>query len=84
MVLTKLPGKLVVPGTGLLLVELQDAMASGVSKPLGAIAWFHSLGRFDNWVKLKPFLERYLPPSFLNMPSGHHLQHRMWEYLLGW
>jgi hypothetical protein len=42
-VITKLPGRLVVSGTGLLLMELQDAMASGVSNPFGAIAWFHKL-----------------------------------------
>jgi len=82
-VITKLPCKLVVSGTGLSLAELQDAMASGVSKPIGEIAWFHELGKFDTWVKLKPFIERYLPTSFLQTPSGLHLQVRMQEYLLG-
>jgi hypothetical protein len=57
-------------------------MASGVSKP-GAVMLFHQLGMFDTWPKLKPFLERYIPASILETPSGYRLQVRIREYLLG-
>jgi hypothetical protein len=82
-VLTQSPVKLVVSGTGLSLAEVQGAMASGVSKPDEGVKLFHELGMFDTWLKLKPFLERYIPPSVLKSPSGYHLQLRIREYLLG-
>jgi hypothetical protein len=82
-VFTQLPIKLVVSGTSLLLEELEDAMASGVSKPAEAVTLFHQLGMFDTWLKLKPFLERYISASFLETPSGYRLQQRIREYLLG-
>jgi hypothetical protein len=78
-----LPIKLIVSGTGISLVELEDVMASGVSKPAEGIILFHNLGMFDTWLKLKPFLERYIPTSFLETPSGYCLQKRFQEYLLG-
>ncbi|KAF8238519.1 hypothetical protein L208DRAFT_1387485, partial [Tricholoma matsutake] len=71
-----------VSGTGLLLAELEEAMAFRVSKP-GAVILFHWLGMFDTWPKLKPFLEHYIPASILEIPSGYHLQIWIWEYLLG-
>jgi hypothetical protein len=73
---------LVVSGTGLSLAELGEAMASGVSKPEG-VKLFFELGMFDTWPKLKPFLERYIPASILETPSGYRLQVRIREYLLG-
>lgn len=82
-VITELPCKLVVSGTDFPLEDLHDSLASGVSKPIGEVGLFHELGMFDTWPKLKPFLERYLPASFLNTLSGLHLQHRIREYLLG-
>jgi hypothetical protein len=82
-VFTKLPIKLVVSGTSLSLEELEEAMPSGVSKPAEAVILFHELGMFDTWPKLKPFLERYVPASFLESPSGYRLQQRIQEYLLG-
>jgi hypothetical protein len=72
---------LVVSGTGLPLEDLREAMASGVSKD--DVFVFHDLGMFDTWEKLQPFFERYVPPSFLQSPSGYHLQKRIREYLLG-
>jgi hypothetical protein len=33
--------------------------------------------------KLESFVERYLPASILESDSGHRLQKRMREYLLG-
>jgi hypothetical protein len=72
---------LVVSGTGLPLEELREAVASGVSKD--DIFVFHDLGMFDTWEKLQPFLERYLPASFWQTPSGDHLKKRIREYLLG-
>ena len=69
--------------TGRSPVELEDVMASGVSKPAEGITLFHNLGMFDTWPKLKPFLERYIPTSFLETPSGYCLQKRIQEYLLG-
>ncbi len=72
---------LVVSGTGLPLEELREVVASGVSKD--DVFVFHDLGMFDTWEKLQPFLERYLPASFLQSPSGYHLQKRIREYLLG-
>jgi hypothetical protein len=41
---TKLPIKPIVSGTGLPLPELEDPMASGVSKPAEAVQLFHKLG----------------------------------------
>jgi len=82
-VFTKSPIKLVVSGTGLSLGDLREAMASGVSKPAGAVTVFHQLGMFDTWPKLKPFLERYVPTSILKSKSGCRLQLRIQEYLLG-
>ena len=81
-VFTNVPIKLVVSGTGVLLEELHEAMASGVSKPVG-VELFHKLGMFDTWPKLKQFLDHYLPASFLETPSGYRLQQRIQEYLLG-
>jgi hypothetical protein len=78
------PMKLVVSGTGVSMEDLGDAMASGVSRPfIPNEGWITDLGMFDNWPKLKAFLERYLPPSFLETASGHRLQQRIQEYLLG-
>jgi hypothetical protein len=82
-VFTKLPIKLVVAGTGLRLAELEDALASGVSNPAETVQLFHNLGMFDTWPKLKSFLERYVPASIFESPSGYRLQQRIWEYLQG-
>jgi len=82
-VFTKLPGKLVVSGTGPPLEDLLDHVAAGVSKPIGMVSFFYDLGMFDTWPKLKQFLERYLPASFFESPSGQLLQRRIREYLLG-
>jgi hypothetical protein len=82
-VFTKSPIKLIVSGTSLSLADLEDSMASGVSKPAEAVKLFHKLGMFDNWPKLKSFLERYVPGSILNSPSGYRIQHQMREYLQG-
>jgi hypothetical protein len=79
---TKWPLKLVVSGTGVSLAELEEALASGVSKSMG-VDLFHKLGMFDSWPKLKSFLERYVPHSILESPSGHRLQLRIREHLLG-
>ena len=81
-VFTKLPIKLVVSGTGLSLRDLEEPMASGVSKT-GAFRLHHQLGMFDTWPKLRLFLERYIPTSILESPSGYRLQKRIREYLLG-
>jgi hypothetical protein len=81
-VFTIMPIKLIVSGTGVSLEDLDEAMASGVSKPVG-VDLFHKLGMFDTWAKLKPFLDHYLPRSFLETPSGYRLQQRIQEYLLG-
>ena len=80
-VFTYLEIDLVVSGTGLSLEELREVLASGVSKP--DIFVFHHLGMFDTWEKLKPFLERYVPASFLRSPGGYRLEKRIREYLLG-
>ncbi|KAF8223312.1 hypothetical protein L208DRAFT_1426082 [Tricholoma matsutake] len=80
-VITRSRMTLVVSGTDLSLAELEEAMASGVSKP--AVILAHRLGMFDTWPKLKPFLERYIPASILETPSGYRLQMRIREYLLG-
>ena len=74
--------KLVVSGTGVSLAELGEDVASGVSKPM-AVHLFHKLGMFDTWLKLNSFLRRYVPASILESPSGHHLQLRIQEHLLG-
>jgi hypothetical protein len=74
--------RLVVSGTGLSLAEVRDAMASGVSKP-ETVHLFHKLGMFDTWPKIEPFLRRYIPDSIWDIRSGHHLQRRIREYLLG-
>jgi len=74
--------KLVVSGTGVTMDDLRDSVASGVSKPK-TVGLYHDLGMFDTWSKLKHFLERYLPATFLESPSGLRLQQRMREYLLG-
>jgi hypothetical protein len=81
-VFTKWSLKLVISGTGISLEELQEAVASGVGKPV-AVQLFHKLGMFDTWQKLKPFLERYVPASILESLSGNCLQIRIREYLLG-
>ena len=83
VVLTKLPIKLVLSGTGLSLEEVQDSIASGVSKLHNAVKVVHELGMFDTWEKLKPFLQRYIPASILYSDSGEHLQQRMRDYLQG-
>ena len=82
-VFNKSPVKLVVSGTGLSLAELQEAIASGVSKPTESVFLFHQLGMFDTWPKLKQFLERYIPATILASDSGLYLQHWIREYLLG-
>ena len=81
-VFTNLPIKLVVSGTDLSLEDLEDDVATGVSKPR-AVDLFHRLGMFDSWPKLKPFLERYIPTPILESPSGYRLQQRIQEYLQG-
>jgi hypothetical protein len=70
-----------VSGTALSLAELEDDKVSGVSKPANAVQVFHNLGMFDTWPKMKSFLERYVPASILESPSGYRLQKRMREYL---
>jgi hypothetical protein len=82
-VFTKSPIKLVVSGTGLSLAELEEAMASGVSKPAGGVILFHQLGMFDTWPKMEPFLERYVLASIFKFLSGYRLQQRIREYLQG-
>ena len=82
-VFTKVPIKLVVSGTGLLLADLEELTASGVSKPAQGVEVFHELGMFDTWPKLKSFVECYVPLSIFQSHSGHGLQVRMQEYLLG-
>ncbi|KAF8352173.1 hypothetical protein F5887DRAFT_16705 [Amanita rubescens] len=82
-VFTKVSIKLVVSGTGLSLADLEEGMASGVSKPAEGVEVFHELGMFDTWPKLKSFVERYVPLSILESHSGYGLQVRMQEYLLG-
>jgi hypothetical protein len=86
-VFTKSPIKLVVSDSGesgLSLAEFKEgAMASGVSKPVEGVQLFHKFGMFDTWSKLKSFLERYVPASILESPSGYRLQQRMREYLQG-
>ena len=64
------------------LEDLKDSMASGVSKA-EKIYLFHELGMFDTWPKLKAFLERYIPTSLLETPSGRELQKWMQEYSSG-
>jgi hypothetical protein len=81
-VFTKSPIKLVVSGTGLSLAELEDTMASGVSKP-GCVKVFHQLGMFDTWPQLKSFIKRYIPAFILETNSGYRLQQRIQEYLMG-
>jgi hypothetical protein len=79
-VTTRLPIKLVVSGSRLSLAEVEDTMASRVSKR-AAVHLFHKLGMFDTLPKLKSFLERYIPASILESESGKCLQQRMQEYL---
>jgi hypothetical protein len=72
-----------VSGTGLSLGDLHDSAASGVSKLGVGVKVFYKLGMFNTWSKLNDFLERYIPTSFLESPSGYRLQQRIQEYLLG-
>ena len=81
-VFTKFPIKLVVSGTGLSAVEVENATTSGVGKA-APVHVFHELGMFDTWPKLKSFVERYIPASILESKSGKFLQQRMREYLQG-
>jgi hypothetical protein len=69
-VFTKSPIKLIVSGTGLSLPDLEDAMASGVSKSAEAVQLFHKLGMFDTWPKLKSFLEFTSLHPFSNHVPG--------------
>ena len=82
-VFTRLPIKLVVSDTDLLLEDIQDSIVSGVSRPVNGARLFHELGMFDSWRKLESFVERYIPASILKSHSGRHLQQRMREYLHG-
>lgn len=75
--------KLVVSGTGVLLADLEDSVASGVGKPRHIIEVFHELGMFETWPEFRDFLQRYIPVSLLYNASGYHLQQRMREYLMG-
>ena len=79
---TNLPIKLVLSGTGMSLVEVQNSMTSGVSKPPD-VELFHELGMFDKWSEMKEFLEIYIPEFILESYSGVRLQQRMREYLHG-
>lgn len=81
-VFTKWSIKLIVSGTGVSQNDLEEAMASGVSKAQ-AIKMFHKLGMFDTMPKLRSFVGRYVPAYILESDSGHRLQQRMREYLLG-
>jgi hypothetical protein len=80
--LSDLNVQLVVSGTGLSLPEVQDAVSSGVSKP-EIVELVHELGTFDTWRNLRPFLECYVPATFLESASGCRLIKRIREYLLG-
>ncbi|KAK2464549.1 hypothetical protein APHAL10511_003407 [Amanita phalloides] len=82
-VFTKAPIKLVVSGTGLPLADLEESVASGVGKPSQEVEVFHKLGMFDTWRELRLFIQRYVPSSILETPSGHRLQQRMREYFVG-
>ena len=82
-VFTKVPVKLVISGTGVSLVDLEDNVASGVGKSPHKVKVLHELGMFDTWPKLMKFVGRYVPASFLENPSGYRLQQRMQDYLLG-
>ena len=73
-VFTRSPIKLVVSGTGLSLAEIEDTMASGVS---------NLLERRPTRLKLKLFLERYVPVFILNSSSGYRLQQQIRKYLQG-
>ena len=75
--------KIVVSGTGLSLEEVEDALNSGVGKPLGQFETFVELGMFDNPLKLEATLQRYIPSSILESPSGKSLRMRIREYLPG-
>jgi hypothetical protein len=79
-VFTKLPIKLIVSGTGVLLQDLQDAIVSRVSKP-DAVQLFHKLGMFDIWPKLKSFIDHYISTHIFNSSSGLHLEQQMKKYL---
>ena len=68
--------------TGLSLQELNDAMASGVSKP-APVELFHNLGMFDTWQNMKLFVDHYIPAYIFESDSGHRLQKWMREYLQG-
>jgi hypothetical protein len=81
--ITLTDSKLIVSGTGLSLKDVEEPVISGVSKPDDSVKLFHRLGMFDTWLKLKPFLRRYIPTSVLESPSGLRLQQRIREYLLG-
>ena len=69
-------------GTNVSRKDLEDSMLSGVSKAQ-AVEMFHELGMFDTLPKLRSFVERYVPAYILESDSGHRLQQRMREYLLG-
>lgn len=81
-VFTKQPIRLLVSGTSASMDELCGAEVSGVSKPTN-VDMYHDLGMFNTWSSLKSFLDCYLPAGFLETQSGHRLQLRMREYLMG-
>jgi hypothetical protein len=75
--------KIVVSGTGLSLEEVEEVLNSSVGKPLGQFETFVELGMFDDPLKLEAALQRYIPSSILESPSGKSLQTRIREYLPG-
>ena len=82
-VFSSLSVRIVVSGTGLSLEEVEDARNSSVGKPLGQFEAFVELGMFDNPLKLEATLQRYIPTSILESPSGKSLRTRIREYLPG-
>jgi hypothetical protein len=82
-VFSSLTVRIIVSGTGLSLEEVEETLSSNVGKPLGQFETFVELGMFDNPLKLEATLQRYIPASILESPSGKSLRTRIREYLPG-
>jgi hypothetical protein len=75
--------KIIVSGTGFSLELFKTVLTSGIGKVPDKWHVVCGTGDFTNRSKQERYITRYLPPSFLGVPSGIALVTRMFEWLRG-
>lgn len=82
---TPLVQRLIVSGTGMSMQLVESVLASAVAKEDGSHPpeTVTDLGAFDNEKDQREYLEKYLPPGFLDTPSGNAVATRAGYWLHG-